>query len=201
MIYALYEDMSRCTPEEVQRLLLLVPEEQQAEALRFKHTFGQFTALKSYLMLKELLLLNDLVDGDDPLRFVLNAHGKPSLSDHPHIHFNISHCPKAIAVAVDNVPIGVDVERFVNPSDSMLRYCMNDAEIEEVRQAVHPEQTFAALWTKKEAYFKLRGTGITKELREILASPHPDVRLTTEIYSEAGFAFTIAETTSKEGAG
>jgi len=36
-------------------------------------------------------------------------------------------------------------------------------------------------------------------LREILASPHPDMRLTTEIYSEAGFAFTIAETTSKEG--
>jgi phosphopantetheinyl transferase len=75
-----------------------------------------------------------------------------------------------------------------------------EAEMEEVREAVHPEQTFAALWTKKEAYFKLRGTGITKELREILASPHPDVRLTTEIYSEAGFAFTIAETASKEGA-
>lgn len=186
--------MDRCTPEEVQRLLNLVPEEQKVEALKFKHTFGQFATLKSFLMLKELLVDNELVTPDNPLHFELNPHGKPHLADYPDVHFNISHCPKAIAVGVDNVPIGVDVERFVTPSESLLYYCMNDDEIQQVQQSEHPDQTFAALWTKKEALFKLRGTGITKELREVLAHPHPDVELDTKVFDEQQFAFTIATT-------
>ena len=194
MVYSLFTDMDRCTPEEVQRLLMLVPEEQQVIALKFKHTFGQFATVKSYLMLKELLVENGLVPPADPLRFEFNTHGKPHLADYPDVHFNISHCPRAIAVGVDNAPIGVDVERFVSPSDSLLNYCMCDDEVNQVRQSEHPEQTFAALWTKKEALFKLRGTGITKELREVLVHPHPDVELDTRIFDEQQFAFTVATT-------
>lgn len=192
MTYAIFDNMDRCTPDEVQRLLPLVPEAQQAEALRFKHTFGQFATLKSYLLLKELLVDGRLVEPDDPLLFEYNSHGKPHLAEHPGIHFNISHCPNAIAVAVDDAPIGVDVERFVEPSESLLNYCMNDDEIHRVKEAEHPEQQFAALWTQKEALFKLRGTGITRELRDVLANPHPDILLTTQLFVEQAFAFTLA---------
>lgn len=194
MTYAIFDNMDRCTPDEVQRLLPLVPEAQQAEALRFKHTFGKFATLKSYLMLKELLAGNQLVEPDDPLLFEYNAHGKPHLAEHPGIHFNISHCPNAIAVAVDDAPIGVDVERFVEPSESLLNYCMNDDEVRRVKESEHPEQQFAALWTQKEALFKQRGTGITRELRDVLANPHPDILLTTQLYVEQAFAFTLATT-------
>ena len=192
MTYAIFDHLDRCTPDEVQRLLPLVPEAQQAEALRFKHTFGQFATLKSYLLLKELLVDGRLVEPDDPLLFEYNSHGKPHLAEHPGIHFNISHCPNAIAVAVDDAPIGVDVERFVEPSESLLNYCMNDDEIHRVKEAEHPEQQFAALWTQKEALFKLRGTGITRELRDVLANPHPDILLTTQLFVEQAFAFTLA---------
>ena len=194
MVYSLFTDMDRCTPEEVQRLLVLVPEEQQALALKFKHTFGQFATLKSFLMLKELLVDSSLVPPADPLHFVFNTHGKPHLADYPEVHFNISHCPKAIAVGVDNAPIGVDVERFVTPSESLLNYCMNDDEVRQVRESDHPEATFAAFWTQKEALFKQRGTGITHELREVLAHPHPDVELDTKVFDDQQFAFTIATT-------
>ena len=158
MIYSLFTDMSRCTSDEVRRLLSLVSEEQRVEALKFKHTFGQFTTLKSLLMLKELLVENHLVPSADPLRFGYNSHGKPHLADFTDIHFNISHCPNAIAVAIDDAPIGVDVERFVMPSDSLLSYCMNDNEAQQVRQSAQPERTFASFWTQKEALFKQRGT-------------------------------------------
>lgn len=192
MVYSLFNDMSRCTPDEVQRLLLLVPASQQDEALRFKHTFGQFATLKSFLMLKQLLVDNHLADPDDPLTFAYGPHGKPHLADHPAVHFNISHCPMAIAVAVDSLPIGVDVERFKTPSDSLLNYCMNDDEAAQVRQSAHPEQVFASFWTQKEALFKYWGTGITHELRNILALPHPDVKLETTIFAEQQFALTLA---------
>ncbi len=186
--------MSRCTPDEVQRLLPLVPVSQQEEALRFKHTFGQFTALKSFLMLRQMLVENSLADPDDPLTFAYGPHGKPHLVDHPDVHFNISHCPMSIAVAVDSLPIGVDVERFKTPSESLLNYCMNDDEAAQVRQSAHPEQVFASFWTQKEALFKHRGTGITHELRNILAIPHPDVKLETTIFAEQQFALTLATT-------
>lgn len=192
MVYSLFNDMSRCTPDEVQRLLPLVPVSQQEEALRFKHTFGQFTALKSFLMLRQMLVENSLADPDDPLTFDYGPHGKPHLVDHPDVHFNISHCPMSIAVAVDSLPIGVDVERFKTPSESLLNYCMNDDEAAQVRQSAHPEQVFASFWTQKEALFKHRGTGITKELRNILAIPHPDVKLETTIFAEQQFALTLA---------
>lgn len=192
MVYSLFNDMSRCTPDEVQRLLPLVPVNQQEEALRFKHTFGQFTALKSFLMLRQMLVENSLADPDDPLTFAYGPHGKPHLVDHPDVHFNISHCPMSIAVAVDSLPIGVDVERFKTPSESLLNYCMNDDEAAQVRQSAHPEQVFASFWTQKEALFKHRGTGITHELRNILAIPHPDVKLETTIFAEQQFALTLA---------
>ena len=191
MTYSLFTDLDRCTPEEVQRLLLLVPEEQRVEALKFKHTFGQFATLKSYLMLEELLSSQGIISAGTPLRFEANTHGKPHLVDFPHVHFNISHCPKAIAVAVDDMPIGVDVERYVTPSDSLLTYCMNDDEVRQVRESPLPERTFASFWTQKEALFKQRGTGITHELREVLAHPHPDVELDTNVYDTQQFAFTI----------
>ena len=194
MIYALFDDMSRCTPDEVQRLLPLVPLEQQQEALRFKHTFGQFATLQSFLMLKQLLVENHLVPGNDPLRFTIGEHGKPHLTDHPDVHFNISHCPNAIAVAVDSQPIGVDVERFVTPSESLLNYCMNDEEVKQVQQSPCPEQTFASFWTKKEALFKLRGTGITHELRDVLAHLQPHEKLDTTLFEEKKYAFTLALT-------
>ena len=194
MTYSIFDNMDRCTPDEVQRLLPLVPETQQAEALRFKHTFGQYATLKSYLMLKELLVESRQVEPGDPLLFEYNAHGKPHLAAHPGIHFNISHCPNAIAVAIDSQPIGVDVERFVEPSESLLNYCMNDEEVSLVKNVEHPEQQFAALWTQKEALFKLLGTGITHELRDILANPHPGIQIATQLFVEKSFAFTLATT-------
>ena len=184
--------MDRCTPEEVQRLLLLVPDKQKEEALKFKHTFGQFATLESFLLLRQLLVENYHVDLNDPLDFVVGEHGKPSLRNHPHIHFNISHCPNAIAVAVDDAPIGVDVERYVNPSPSLLNYCMNEQECQQVQESEYPERDFAALWTQKEALFKQRGTGITHELRMVLAHPRSDVKLSTETFDGQQFAFTLA---------
>lgn len=192
MEYSLFTNMDRCTPEEVQRLLLLVPDKQKEEALKFKHTFGQFATLESFLLLRQLLVENYQVDLNDPLDFVVGEHGKPSLRNHPHIHFNISHCPNAIAVAVDDAPIGVDVERYVNPSRSLLNYCMNERECQQVQESEYPERDFAALWTQKEALFKQRGTGITHELRMVLAHPHSDVKLSTETFDEQQFAFTLA---------
>ena len=52
---SIFDDMTQVCEAEVQRMLPLVNEQRRSEALRYKHLFGQFACLKSWLMLKELL--------------------------------------------------------------------------------------------------------------------------------------------------
>lgn len=198
MKYAIFDKIDRCTSEEVQRLLPLVSEQQRNKALRFQQTAKQFASLKGFLMLKEVLAESYIMEESADLSFEYNPHGKPYLKHYPHIHFNISHCHHSIAVAVDSTPVGVDVERFVKPSEALLNYCMCEHEVHKILQSEYPERQFAAYWTQKEALFKLLGTGITHELRDILAKPHPNIQLTTQLFIEQSFALTIATTVPQE---
>ena len=51
----IFDDMSQCTKETVQKMLTLVSEQRRQQAMQFKHLFGQFACLKAYIILKEIL--------------------------------------------------------------------------------------------------------------------------------------------------
>ena len=187
-----FTDMAQCSEEEVQRLLGAASPARREEALKFRHLSGKYNCLKSYEMLHQLLHEHYGIALDEDLRLDIGEHGKPSLHDYPHIHFNLSHCPHAIAVAVDDSPVGIDVERFIEPKPSLLRYTMNDSEVQEVEAAEHPDEAFARLWTRKEALFKYYGTGIRDTLRDILSNIPPDVQLETTVDREHRFSLTLA---------
>ena len=70
---SIFDDMAQVTEAEVQMMLPLVDEQRRNEALRYKHLFGQFACLKSWLMLKELLKPLGIND----LKMDYNEHGKP----------------------------------------------------------------------------------------------------------------------------
>lgn len=183
---SLFDDMTLCTEEQIEHMAALVPEPRRSEALRFKHSFGQFASLRSYLMLASLL--KD-VFGIETFRMERGEHDKPFLADYPDVYFNISHCQRAIAVAVSDRPVGIDVESFRTPSDSLLDKCMNAAEKAEILGSAAPDETFAAYWTRKEAVFKLYGTGITDNLHGILT---PETKTDTTINHERGYAVSVA---------
>ena len=138
-----FTHLEQGTAEAVQQLLPTVSAQRREIALKFKHLTGQYACLKSYEMLAQLLAKHYGIPIGTDLLFNIDEHGKPSLRDYPDIHFNISHCPKAIAVAVADNPVGIDVERFVPPKSSLLRYTMNDKEMRQVERSEHPERTFA----------------------------------------------------------
>ena len=178
--------MDLVTDDEIDRLLPLVSAELREEALKYKHRFGQFTCLKSYVMLREILESKGL---SHPFLFGYNEHGKPFLKDHPEIHFNLSHCKNGIAVAVSDAPIGIDIESYRNVSESLIRYTMNEEEQRIIHESDDPVRTFTEYWTKKEAVFKLRGTGITHDLHELL---NGDEVVITHNNLEKKYAFSIA---------
>ncbi len=163
--------MTRCTPAEVAHLLPSVSVQRREQALRFSHTFGQFCCLKSYEML--LILLREwgrehptAPTYAEPPSFLYNEHGQPRLETGP--YFSISHCRHAIAVAVSDCPIGIDIESVRPLRHELVAKTMNTAEQNLIATSSQPDRIFTRLWTSKEALLKLRGTGIIADLHRTL---------------------------------
>ena len=188
---SIFDDMTQVTEAEVQRMLPLVDEQRRNEALRYKHLFGQFACLKSWLMLKELLKPLGIND----LKMDFNEHGKPYLKYHPNIHFNLSHCKNGITVVVDFSPVGIDIESFRKDNLSLVRKTMNPAEAEWIYSSSQPVETFTQFWTKKEAVVKLRGTGIIDDLHHVLDGE--GYQLETHLNREKRYAWSVAYTKQK----
>ena len=218
MLYEIFDHMHLCTDEAVREMLPLVSEQRRQQALRYQHTFGQFCCLKSYLMLLELLAaVYPELDKAKP-EFGYTEKGKPFLLDRPDIHFSISHTKNAILVAIADAPIGVDIEAFRSPSAALIARTMNPTEQAAIAASAAtaasaasaatleppgtayspgtpqasgtPEALFSAIWTRKEAVLKLRGTGIEGDLREVLSGSET---ILTRIFPRKGYAFSIAQ--------
>ncbi len=158
----IFDRMEECTDAEVQRLLALVSRQRAEQAQRFRFTFGQYSCLKSYIMLAELT-------GFEDMTFGYGEHGKPFLIGHDDLHFSISHCRTALAVALSDRPIGIDVESLRHAGDALMRRTMNRTELSMILADDNPDMEFTRLWTRKEAVLKLRGTGITDNLYDVLS--------------------------------
>jgi len=177
-----------CNDEAVGVMLPLVSEQRRAEAQRYKHTFGQFCCLKSYIMLAELLKSEYGISEFPSFDFL--AHGKPILHGLEHIHFSISHCKKAIAVVVADKPVGIDIESFRRADEMLLSRVMNETEIAAIRSARYPEEVFAQFWTKKEAVVKQTGDGLANtDLKNILTGTTQHIETHTE--TGKGYAWSL----------
>lgn len=166
MLYQIFDDMTQCSEQEVARLLPLVSAQRREQALRFTHLFGQYCCLKSYEMLMQLLASAPYSLHPRPT-FLYNEYGAPSIKNGP--YFSISHCKSGIAVAVSNQPIGIDIETVRPLKVDLVKKTMNPLEQEAILSAPQPDWAFTRLWTRKEAFLKMKGTGIIGDLHEVLS--------------------------------
>ena len=182
MHYLIFDHMTQCSEQEVARLLPLVSAQRREQAMRYTHLFGQYCCLKSYEMLQQLLAahlspishspsgrpigaLSRPISSKRP-SFLYNEYGAPYLADGP--YFSISHCKQAIAVVVSDSPVGIDIEGIRKMDDGLVRKTMNTQEQTQIAMSQNPEVEFIRLWTRKEAYVKMLGTGIISDMHTIL---------------------------------
>ena len=143
-----------------------ISEQRREQALRFKHEQGRRLCVLAYLLLKQGLR-EEYGIMDNPV-FEYNKHGKPSIVGHPEIFFNLSHCKEAVACAISDQPVGIDVESVRSYKERLARYTMNDEEVRDIETSEQPDTTFIRLWTMKEATMKLVGTGISKDMKSVI---------------------------------
>lgn len=162
--------------------LCQLSEQRRKQALRFSHELGRRQCVASYLLLKEALL-KEFAINENPL-FDYTEQGKPIIRNYPHIHFNISHCRKAVAVAVGTSPVGIDIETIRPFKDHLARHVLNDSEYVSVVSSPQPNIEFIKLWTRKEALLKFTGEGIRRDLKTVIVN---DNRIETIINQEKDY--------------
>ncbi|WP_435736511.1 4'-phosphopantetheinyl transferase superfamily protein [Cellulosimicrobium sp. PMB13] len=156
--------------------------DERARADRYVHDADRATYVVSHVVLRLLLARElsaepqDVSPRPSPCPSCGGPHGKPVLDGGP--HFSLAHTLGAFAVAIGPTPVGVDVEgvpdhRVVRSVSSSL-HPRERAEIADHAQDARGG-AFARTWTRKEAYLKAIGTGLSRDLSldDVGAGPVP----------------------------
>ena len=170
---------------------------------RFIHEIHRNRYLVSHLKLRRILA-QYLAVSPSELQFKTSEFGKPviSASENAGINFNLSHSNERMLLGVvRNVAIGVDIEEIRAESatlDIAARF-FTERENEQLRDLSGPEQVeaFFNCWTRKEAYLKAIGFGLSIDPKEcevsLLPASLPELVKTAEPSDRQWSLFRLSE--------
>lgn len=158
------------------RALLAEDERERADRLVVPEKGRQFTAGRAAL---RRILGRYCGGAPESLRFTYQSQGKPVLQGFDSAVFNLSHSGELALVAVARVArLGVDVERCTSrrPLERLAARFFAEPEAREILALDGGERTAAFYrgWTRKEAYLKAWGTGLTFSSRRFRVTLLPD---------------------------
>ena len=161
----------------------VLPDWRREQMLAIKHLRGRVQCAVAWLLVHHCQMSEGGSSQQEVARndmWVYNEHGKPFFEGRDDLFFSISHCKGAVAVAIDDKEVGVDIEEISRYKESLESYVLNEEEVPRcTRNDKSRAECFIEIWTQKEAVFKLLGTGITHDIKDVLKN-HPEVN----VYSE-----------------
>ena len=119
------------------------------------------------------LLLKKLLTEENITNPIINTgeYGKPYISNHENIHFNLSHSNEMVLCAISDMEIGVDIE-YIDPEIdlTLAKNYFHNKEYENIMNAKNKAEEFFKYWVLKESYMKYTGLGmnITLDSFEII---------------------------------
>ena len=167
--------------------LTQVSAQRREKALRFRHEAGRRQSVAAYRLLQRALGEEYGITEPQDLAFL--EHGKPYLKEHPDIHFSLSHCKVAVACAVSDRPVGIDIEHIRPFNKELAAYVLNEDQLEQVLQSTDSAVEFLKFWTQKESFLKLTGEGIRNDLKKLDLS---SVKLQTTMDLDRQYIWTVA---------
>jgi 4'-phosphopantetheinyl transferase len=167
-------------PAELERLGGVISDEERARAARFRFDVhrARFVAGRG---IQRHVLARYLAVPPDSIRYDFSAHGKPSLAGEAAasgLRFNVSNSDDGLLIALTlRREIGVDLEP-VRPSrdrDAVARRFFSGPENEVYGALADDERdaAFFACWTRKEAYIKAVGEGLSMPLHSFDVTLRP----------------------------
>jgi 4'-phosphopantetheinyl transferase len=191
-------------PEAVLGEPLSADERERGRRFRFERDRRRFVTARGLL---RRLLGRYLGLEPSRLRFGYGPRGKPFLAGEDELRFNVSHSGglALLAFAWDR-ELGVDVEeeRPVEEAEAIARRYFSSWEERELRLLTEVERqaAFFRCWTRKEAFIKATGDGLSRSLDAFdvtLAPGEPARLLRVEGEPEAAFRFWLEDVSPAPG--
>ncbi len=155
---------------------VLSPDEvERASRFRFEKHRKRFIASRGIL---RHLIASSTGRTPEAVKFAYGTHGKPSVDGE--IRFNMSDSgPVAVYAIGLEREIGIDIEqvRSIRDAGALARRFFSPREAETIlRTETDRESAFFTCWTRKEAYIKARGEGLSMPLHTFEVSIDPSER-------------------------
>ena len=162
-------------------ILLSDDERDRADKLKIEDKRRQYIITRGTLRRRLALLAN--IDPEDFV-FEYLKHGKPVLVSDARftdITFNISHSNNLALIAISQKQsIGIDIEKINRQSDPRPLVTRFFSQAEQSEFNALPEmikaKAFCACWTRKEAFIKAIGDGVTYGLDKFDVSVDPEIQ-------------------------
>lgn len=165
-------------PASTRRLVQLLSPDELSRANRFRLARHR----NHYAVGRGLLrsLLGQLLDRDPAeLEFSYTRYGKPFLANEDRLSFNVSHSGGHALFAFGPArELGVDLEEASSTAaeERVAEHFFAPREVAALRSLPSDEQprAFLRCWTRKEAYIKARGEGLSLPLEDFEVTLVPD---------------------------
>ena len=154
-------------------------ESDRAARYRFEHDRLRFIAARGIL---RAVLSAYLATTPADITFAYGPHGKPRVAtnaDPSSLQFNVSHSETYALIALArDLELGVDIEymRHLDDMDAIARTAFSPRErtVLAALDSAAQHEVFYACWTRKEAYIKAIGRGLSFPLDSFDVSLPPD---------------------------
>jgi len=163
-------ELDRFYPERF-RFILNDVERKRADAFYFERDRRRWSIARGVL---KTVLGNRLQCDPARIEFEEEGNGKPKLAgDSNRLSFNLSHSGERMLLGIaDGLPIGVDTELIkpLNDHIGIAERFFAGAEYDVLVNSLSTEQLglFYRIWTKKEAYIKATGEGLSCDLKRFV---------------------------------
>lgn len=152
-------DVSALTDEQFLRMYQSLDRQRQKKADRLKRDPAKKLSVAAGMLARRGIALQLHIDPKQ-ISFRNTKNGKP-YAEGLDIHFSLSHSGSMAVCAVSDRPVGIDVEKNKPVHLGVVKKCFTKAEQRYVLAGKEKTQErFLEIWTKKEAYVKMMGTGI-----------------------------------------
>ncbi len=151
-------DIRELSEGEYQKWYSLMSEEKQKRVDRFRFTDDKKRTVAGEMLAKTMLAKWCYISPES-IVFDRGKHGKP-FAVGLDVHFNISHSGNMVVCAVNDKPVGIDIEQIRDYKSDVAKRVCSETELNLILQSDNPADEFTRIWTAKEAYTKYLGIGL-----------------------------------------
>ncbi|WAG71756.1 4'-phosphopantetheinyl transferase superfamily protein [Clostridium sp. CF011] len=153
--------------EKIDNICLLIDSEKRCKIEKLVNKKDKVRTLIGVLLIRTIIA-EELSIKSKHITFKKNQYGKPYLKGYPKFNFNISHSGDFVVCAIDDKPIGIDIEEVSHIEyEELAKRFFSESEFNYIIKENLDIQLskFYEIWTLKESYIKCCGQGLSIPLK------------------------------------